>query len=201
MDLAHKHIITRLLEIFESYGIRSLTIDTLAQNIPTAKKNLSQIAKNKEGLLDAIFEFKILEIQNSLDFTKENYKITNAIEELFEINSMLYLNNDSRDSHFYFELHKYYNQQFQNFKNRKKEMILLCICQNLERGKREAYFKHDLPTERTAIEYYNILCELHKVDTHDNYSEKTKHAFDQYIEEITNIRGKEYYKNLLLKEI
>jgi len=56
--MENDEIILRVMDIFSTYGVRVVSMDFIAQSIPLAKKDLLQIAKNKERLIELIFEYR-----------------------------------------------------------------------------------------------------------------------------------------------
>lgn len=198
MNTDKKEIIIRMMEIFESFGIRSLTIDFIAQKIPMHKKELEKIGKNKKEIIQEIFNFKLENNKDAFEKIKNNKNDTNSIDELINLTLIIHKRHSDFNSHLEFELKKYYPKQFATHEENKDNFTIQEIIKNIEKGKREAYYKFNLNPELTAITYFE------KIRIHNNQNKKVlQDTIQDYIYIISNIRGIQYYetKKYIFEEI
>ena len=141
-------IVHKVCELYRQYGIRSVTMDDVVQELGISKKTLYQHFKDKTDLVLAVMEY---------DFNKKNkeYKECfndqmNAVEELINYSLIqLKIIVDHKPTLIY-DLKKYYPSVFNHFNKLKREHLYNGLMRNLKRGKDEGLYRNDLNIEMIA---------------------------------------------------
>lgn len=132
-------------ELFMRYGLRSVSMDDIANSLGISKKTIYQFFSDKNELVDAVLE-------ETLSFNKQNCDrnrsaSANAVEEIFL--SMDIAEQIFRNMHpsLIFDMQKYHPQAFARFLRHKNEYLYSIIKKNLERGIREELYRPELDVE------------------------------------------------------
>ncbi len=140
-----KNILAKVRELYMKFGIKSVTMDDVANELGISKKTLYQFVSDKDELVGKFLEYEI-------DIRQEEifrcfHKGFNAIEELFEIsmfmNKMIREQNPATEN----DLKKYYPQYYQKIISTRRERMQKYILLNLEKGKKEGLYRKDVDNE------------------------------------------------------
>ncbi|WP_462317425.1 TetR/AcrR family transcriptional regulator [Marinilabilia sp.] len=135
-------IIKKGLELFNLYGIRSVTMDELAQEMGVSKKTLYQYFNNKNDLVSEIMEFTANEIKTQL--AKSPGANINAIEEFFFHRRELFKKLSRQNTAVVFDLRKYYPEVFKRLKEMRRKMLYNAYIKNFEKGIHQGLYRQDL---------------------------------------------------------
>jgi AcrR family transcriptional regulator len=146
-----KNILLKVRELYMKYGIKSITMDDVAQEMGISKKTLYQYVADKDDLVGKFIDNEIALRQ------EEIYKCFrigfNAIEELFEIsifmNKLIHDQNPATE----YDLKKYYPQHFQKTVKARREGIYNYILLNLKKGVTEGLYRNDMNNDVIAKLY------------------------------------------------
>ena len=137
-----ERILIKAHELFNRYGIRSVSMDDLAGHLGVSKKTLYQYYTDKEELVDAIF-CTIMEGNRSS--CTQNKKIAeNAVHELFLAFDMIQEMFSNMNPSTLFDMEKYHPSVYQKFKEYKNGFMYQMIKQNLERGVKEELYRKEI---------------------------------------------------------
>ena len=132
-------------ELFMRYGLRSVSMDDIANSLGISKKTIYQFFADKNELVDAVLE-------ETLRYNKENCErnrthSVNAINEIFL--SMDVVEQLFRNMHpsVIFDMQKYHPQAFSRFLKHKNEFLYSTVRNNLERGIREELYRPEIDVE------------------------------------------------------
>ncbi|MFW5852235.1 MAG: hypothetical protein ACOCWB_08425 [Bacteroidota bacterium] len=189
-------IIKRVMDIFSTYGVRTVSIDFIAQSIPLAKKDLLQIAKNKEGLIELIFEYRY-ELAQKL-YEKTNKETENAIDTLLKMSIYAYKNQNEFKPMLDFEFNKYYPDLYRKYNDTCEHEFAESIKNNIAIGKKEGIYRTDLNPDITTHLYIEKIRMLHsqladyelKWKPHKLFTE----ALINHIRGISTIKGIQYFE-------
>lgn len=184
MNIENQHITKRVMHIFKTYGVRSLTIDAIAMQIPISKKDLLKFAKNKEELISKIFEFrsaKATEISNQI---QENPKITNTIDVMIHMSILMSRACNEFNPQLDFEFKKYYPALFSEYEQQKQDHILQSITGILMRGQFEKVFKPELEVSKVAQYHFEQVQKYHESIDSSNLSRETIEQMIQLMSEF-----------------
>lgn len=142
MNEEFKHIIGKVTELYQQYGIKSVTMDDVAKELGISKKTLYKYVSNKDELVEHFVSYK----QNDPKCGYEELKseASNAIEELLIFNEyvieMLKNYNPSTE----FDLKKYYPELYSEFRNKRQSNMYKAVKENIVRGKKEGLYRDEL---------------------------------------------------------
>ena len=132
-------------ELFMRYGLRSVSMDDIANALGISKKTIYQFFADKNELVDAV-------LAETLSFSKQNCdrnrsSSANAVEEIFL--SMDIADQIFRNMHpsVIFDMQKYHPQAFSRFLKHKNEYLYSIVFKNLERGIKEDLYRPEINAE------------------------------------------------------
>lgn len=168
-----KNILIRVRELYNRYGIKSITMDDVARELGISKKTLYQFVCDKDDLVGKYIDYEI-EIRQE-EICKCFKTGLNAIEELFEIS--LFMNKLIREQNpaTEYDLKKYHPQHYQKVLNVRRERMFNYIILNLRKGKEEGLYREDMNEE--------VIAKLHL-----SRSESIHFAEMFTVEEFTSIK-------------
>jgi len=168
-----KNILVRVRELYNRYGIKSITMDDVARELGISKKTLYQFVSDKDDLVGKFIDYEV-EIRQE-EICRCFNSGWNAIEELFEIS--LFMNKLIREQNpaTEYDLKKYYPQHFQKVVKIRRERMYNYILLNLKKGKEEGLYREDMNED--------VIAKLHLSRTESIH-------FDELftIEEFTSVR-------------
>jgi TetR/AcrR family transcriptional regulator, cholesterol catabolism regulator len=140
-----ERILVKSNELFNRYGIRSVSMDDIAAQLGMSKKTLYQYYTDKDELVNAVFDVVLHNNKcQCLDCTK---KCENAIHEVFlsfdSVEEMLATMNPS----VLFDMQKYHPSAFKKFDEFRNGFLYKMIKANLERGIKEELYREDIDTD------------------------------------------------------
>lgn len=132
-------------QMFTRYGIKSVTMDELARELSMSKRTLYEIFGDKNTLVKSTVELYIEQEKKDLQYIIENS--ADAINEVALISLHLKKVFMSLNPAVMFDLKKYHRDAHDLHEEFKEDCILNCISDNIERGKKEGYYRKDLRTD------------------------------------------------------
>ena len=116
-------------ELFRRYGIKSVTMDEIANQLGVSKKTIYHSFSDKNELVDEV-------IGDMLQFNKEcsqNYKShsQNAIHEVFLAMDMLQVIFDNMNPSILFDIERNYPATYKKFKEYKYKYLLEVVKDNI----------------------------------------------------------------------
>ena len=139
---AKERIALKAEELFMQYGIRSVSMDDIANSLGMSKKTLYQYFADKDELVEAVVDRHINEVQGDCINCRTEAK--NAIHEIFltmehimeELNNMnpMLLN----------DLAKFHFKAYHRFREYKDKFLLQIIRNNIEWGIKDELYRPDI---------------------------------------------------------
>jgi AcrR family transcriptional regulator len=142
MEQKEIQLIEQVDKLFMRCGIKSLTMDDIARELGISKKTLYQFCTDKEDLLKKSFAhyFKCEEqLQNNIQD-----KNLNAIDEIFEVSKHVSEMLKTIHPSIHYDLRKYYPETWKIFSEYRKNFMLKCVSDNMEKGKKEGLYRANL---------------------------------------------------------
>lgn len=134
-------------ELFCHRGVKSVSMDDIAQHLAMSKKTIYKWFNNKNDIVNAA----VSNYLNNMEHTAcEMSNAANAVEELFNLVKMSRQIFSQLNQSIFYELQKYHPEAWQLWIKHKNEFTLKKIRQNLERGMAEGLFRKDLDVEVMA---------------------------------------------------
>lgn len=140
-----ERILVKSHELFNRYGIRSVSMDDIAAQLSMSKKTLYQYYTDKDELVNAVFDV-VLGINRSkcLECSKKG---ENAIHEVFLSFDMVEEMLKTMNPSLLFDMQKYHPSAFKKFDEFRNGFLYKIIRANLERGIREELYREDIDTD------------------------------------------------------
>lgn len=137
-----EEILWKTLELFNSYGIKSVSMDDIASNLAISKKTLYRHVKDKQDLVDkaVLFNFDI----NTKKIDELVKPSMNAIEEIMAVVRFFLGIYKSHSPNMIFDLHKFYPGVYQKFKKRRNERLEVFYEGNFQKGIKEGFYRQNM---------------------------------------------------------
>lgn len=155
-------IITTATETFVKLGVRSVTMDDIAQQMGISKKTIYKYFTNKEALIVETAQRAHQEIRQVISGVL--LQRLNPIAEMFEVRRIFKGFFLGADISPVFQLKKYYPEIYDSIILRERETYYTYTRMNIDRGIAEGFYRHDLEVETTINFYYTLLYNLHDTD-------------------------------------
>ena len=132
-------------ELFLRYGIRSVSMDDIANQLGMSKKTIYQYFTDKNELVDAVVEDDVCEMQRDCTLCRE--KARDAIEEIFLTVDKVIEQLGNLNPMVLYDLEKFHVRAYQRFMEHKNKFLLQIIRQNLEWGIKEELYRSDIDVD------------------------------------------------------
>lgn len=152
-DTLREDILKTAAGLFFKYGLRSVSIEDICNELRISKKTFYTCFAQKEHLIDEIM------IEFNEDFVKRmELKIktlthpepTKVIDLVLFILAFHLVNSNTQFDNFFFDMQKYYPEAFVRHTERHQEMIVDYIGEMLLKGIEEGLYRQDIQVELTA---------------------------------------------------
>ncbi len=147
MDVKER-ILTKAADLFMRYGIRSITMDEIANQLGISKKTIYQFFTDKDDMVSAVIEQEIM--RNEAECIQFRDDAADAVHEIFlaldDLDEMLKYTNPLM----LYDLEKHHPKAFQKIKGYKYQFLYKALLDNLQRGIREGMYRSDLHTDIVA---------------------------------------------------
>lgn len=124
------------------YGIRSVSMDDIANNLGMSKKTLYQYFADKDELVDAVVDGHIKEIQE--DCMSCRLDATDAIHEIFITMERIMEEFSNMNPMLLYDLEKFHFKAYQRFREHKDKFLLQIIRNNIEWGIKDELYRDDI---------------------------------------------------------
>lgn len=153
---AKERILVKANELFNRYGIRSVSMDDIAAQLGMSKKTLYQYYTDKDELVHAVFDIALtVNRNNCLECSKKG---ENAIHEVFLSFDIMEEMLKSMNPSVLFDMHKYHPSAYKKFDDFRNGFLYKIIKNNLERGIKEELYRADIDTDiLTRYRLYSVL--------------------------------------------
>jgi TetR/AcrR family transcriptional regulator, cholesterol catabolism regulator len=140
-----ERILVKADELFNRYGLRSVSMDDIAAQAGMSKKTLYQYYEDKEALVSEVFTTRMDE--NKLNCTDAQKCADNALHEIFLAFDKLQEMFAEMHPGVLFEMEKYHPNAFGKFQNFRDSFIYSMIRTNLERGIKEGLYRAEIDVD------------------------------------------------------
>ena len=197
MDEKYEEILSKANRIFQTYGIKSVSMEDVCKELKISKKTLYQYVDNKTDLL-----IKAIDYQFNNDEQKIIRAINgkhNAIDTLIEVSKQI--NEELKEfkpNIIMFDLKKYYPEILEYLIDKKRKHFYDYIKGNLEQGIKEGLYRQDLNVDLITKLYIRKMEDMHDPDGFMNgdvsFEKIFEVMFDNHIRGIANDEGIKYYE-------
>jgi TetR/AcrR family transcriptional regulator, cholesterol catabolism regulator len=183
-------------ELFLKYGIRSVSMDDIANQLGMSKKTIYQYFTDKNELVDAVVEEDILEMQN--DCLKSSEKAHDAIEEIFIMVDAVVDQLGNLNPMILYDMEKFHIRAFQRFMEHKNKFLLQIIRHNLEWGIKDGLYRDNIDVEILARFRLESMMIPFNIDlyppAHYKLTDVTKSIIEHFVYGVASQKG---YKLIL----
>lgn len=165
-------------DLFMKYGVRSVSMDDIANNLGMSKKTIYQFYADKDELVDAVIMNEIRHNEHCCQADVNQSE--NAIHELFLAMDMVLEMFKSMNASVLYDLEKYHPAAFQKFLKHKNDYLYGVIRNNLVRGIKEELYREDLNIDIIA----RFRVEVVLLPFNPGFQSKVKHNLAEIEEEI-----------------
>ena len=184
-------------ELFFKFGIRSVSIDDICNELHISKKTFYTVFKQKDELivelLDAMRQKKEKDYQSVLDSS------VNVLDLLMQ--SFKKLRHHSMEKHlaFGYDLEKFYPELWHERQTNLKEMDLKYMAQMLRTGIEQGMYREDLNIDATSVLLANLIPNVLKdlMQVSMNTAQRVDFVLDMIVRMICSDKGMEYYQSIM----
>jgi AcrR family transcriptional regulator len=180
MDEKHGNFLLRVYELYNRFGIKSVTMDDVARELGISKKTLYECIDDKSELVRHVMEMvnryhaeKLMEITT---------KGLNAIEEIFEVNRYMTQMVKEQNPTLGYDLQKYYPELNKALMQEQRQRMHDAIYENLVKGIEEGLYRKEMNVE--------IISKLHMTRMEYRYRQ------DQY--QINDVDSREVMQEIFV---
>jgi AcrR family transcriptional regulator len=137
-----ERILLKAEELFMQYGIRSVSMDDIANNLGMSKKTLYQYFADKDELVDAVVDGHIKEIQGDCVDCRKDAR--DAVHEIFILMERVMEEFSNMNPMLLHDLEKFHFRAYQRFRDHKDKFLLQVIRNNIEWGVKEELYRPDI---------------------------------------------------------
>jgi AcrR family transcriptional regulator len=154
-----ERILSKAHELFIRYGIRSVSMDDIANQLGMSKKTLYQYYADKDELVNAVIG-NMLE-QNKTQCFECGKGSENAIHEVFLSFEMVEAMLAEMNPSLLFDMQKYHPVAFKKFEDFRSQFLYKLIKENLEQGMEEELYREDIDVDiLTRFRIYSIMLSM-----------------------------------------
>lgn len=141
MDVKER-IMVKAEELFMQYGIRSISMDDIANHLGMSKKTLYQYYADKDELVTAVVENHINGIQGECMVSKTDAK--DAIHEIFLTMERIMVEFSNMNPMLLYDMEKFHFKAYRLFRDHKDKFLAQVIRENLEWGIKDEVYRPDI---------------------------------------------------------
>jgi AcrR family transcriptional regulator len=135
-------------ELFMRYGIKSITMDEIANQLGISKKTIYQEFGDKDELVVEVISAILAGNQQRCMADKS--QAVNAIHEVFLAMEMIQEMFENMNPTILYDMERNHPVTFQKFQQHKYKFLFQVIKENIERGKREELFRDNINSDVVA---------------------------------------------------
>jgi AcrR family transcriptional regulator len=176
MDIKERIIIDSWT-LFTKYGIRSMTMDTLSEEMRISKRTIYEHFKDKDTLLSDVIKY--FKLQQAAEAHKMIEESDNAIEAMFRIMRRSVQMMKQMNPAFFHDIRKYHSRTFKELTEHSDIRDFKVTLNLLETGVKQKIFRSELNIDivnRTLHELFNLFspessltqADYHRKDLFDN---------------------------------
>jgi AcrR family transcriptional regulator len=199
MDTELSRVLFTSLELFLQFGVKSVNMDQIASSCGISKKTLYKHVKNKEDLLEKVFERAAAFMKAELEAVIAKVK-GNAIDQLFAMERFAEVRMRDDKDRLLHQLDHYYPSIAKGMKVKREDIVFTVTKRNLEQGISEGLYRADLHVDHITLLYYGHVLAVHEgVVSNENIKldQLRKTSLHYHIRGIASANGLEYLNQLI----
>ena len=173
------------------WGIRSVSMDDIANGIGASKKTLYQYFSDKDELVDAVVEQIVAENQYVCDC--DRMEAANAVEEVFKAMDMVEMMFRNLNPSILYDLQKYHPKAFNRFLKHKNDYLYSVVHSNLKRGITEEFYRDDIHVDllsKFRVESMMLFFNPDFLGKHKmNFGEVQQKIMEHFLFGVASLKG------------
>jgi AcrR family transcriptional regulator len=134
--------------LFMQFGLRSVSMDDIANSLGISKKTIYHYYADKDELVDAVIDAEFKKNESICEHDRAHSK--NAIHEIFMAMDMVVEMFSTMNPSLVFDMHKYFPRAFQKFHKHKNDYLYNVIRDNIIRGINEELYRPEMSVDIIA---------------------------------------------------
>jgi len=191
-----EQIVSSVADLFQKYGVRSVSMDDIAQHLGISKKTIYQYFEDKNHLVKEVASLIIAEKLGA--YHEVAGCASNAIEELVEIAKLIRKHFSEMNPALMFDVRKYHPEAWQLFVHHEKEVVYNAIVENITRGQEEGVIRKEIDArvlaklrfEQIHMSFDEQIFPKEEFDLQDVHLQ----MFDFFVHGVLTANGLEQYK-------
>jgi AcrR family transcriptional regulator len=140
-----ERIVSKAHELFMRYGIRSVSMDEVANQLGISKKTIYQFYTDKDTLVEDVID---IELSSSEKMCKAHrHKSENPVHEIFMAMDMVLDIFSRMNPALIFDMEKYHPKAFKKYNDYKEKFLYTMVKENLEAGISEGLYREDIQVD------------------------------------------------------
>jgi AcrR family transcriptional regulator len=149
-------LIPKIIRIYFTYGIKSVTMDDLASELGVSKKTLYQHFSDKAMVINSCVEFLLSKHAERLSETSIR-ETGNAIDKMLETTAFIFAHDRAVNPSVQFDLQKYYPEIWVKIESFTNETFFNFLNGILKQGVEEGFFENDMDIEVVSRIFINVI--------------------------------------------
>ncbi|MDA3882213.1 MAG: TetR/AcrR family transcriptional regulator [Bacteroidales bacterium] len=196
MEAKKDLILSQALEIFQKYGIKSISMDDLSSSMHMSKKTVYKYFKNKEDLVAQLFlgyvSEKFQEFQESQISKKKN-----AIDYLIDVHSFLFEQQSFFTPAINYDIQTNYPHIFNKLHKKTIENAQLLIEHNVALGQAQKLYRKNINTYIIIYIFSHLSLFIEQSFENTISSKELFHEIlRMFIYSVSNSNGISYYESI-----
>ncbi|MEO6723498.1 MAG: TetR/AcrR family transcriptional regulator [Ferruginibacter sp.] len=129
-------------DLFMHYGLRSVSMDDIANALGMSKKTIYQYYADKDELVGVVIEQELQRTRTICE--KDRDTSGNAVQEIFMAMEMVVEIFGPMNPSLLFDMEKYHPKSFSMFQKHKNDYLYSIIRENMQRGIREDLYRPEI---------------------------------------------------------
>jgi len=183
---------------FHRFGIRSVSMDDIANELKMSKKTIYQYFRDKDDIVQKVTELHIR--REMSEFEEVLNTSENALDEIFKLSKCLRRNMSEINPSLLFDLQKFHPSSWSLWETFKYDFIKNAVLRVIARGKSEGFFRKEINAEIMAILRIETI-ELtfnQKIFPKDRFDflEVQLTLLDHFVHGLLTMKGQEIYDEM-----
>ena len=140
-----ERILIKSEELFMHYGIRSVSMDDIANSLGMSKKTLYQYYADKDELVDAVVDQHVGGMQSDCMACRHDAK--DAVHEIFITMERIMDEFSNMNPMLLYDLEKFHFRAYQRFRDHKDKFLAKLVRDNIEWGIKDELYRADLDVD------------------------------------------------------
>lgn len=195
-------ILEGAMNLFNRYGVRSVTMDDVAREVSMSKKTLYQYFVNKDGLVTAVARYH-MDLERK-EFSEIEHRAVNAIDELHQIAQCMRRNIQDINPSMLYDLQKFHHEAWDLYLDFKNEFIRGHIEDNLIRGMKEGCYREEIDVKilsKFRVEQVQMIFDQQIFPPEQfQFVEVQMQLLDHFIHGILTEKGRNHYQKYFQTE-